>query len=1389
MSCTSDFVIEGDKMNYKMSEFNQNLFFEEFEISPEMFKIEGINITDSKIEFLVDKFPQSIEKDAIFYKYFGLSVTFKSFNPQEKAKALSVELKKNIGILDGVLDDVKFDGEKVRIEVSNDYVRDRISVNGSKHMIDKIVSDFFPGKSIEIAVSPSKQEMSLEDVMKVSVSQPKGKGNVKKQSIKKVTNVEKINNLEVGGSYWIAGKTFSFDYRNGKNSILSFGVFDGTAAITCKAFGTLASSFSDGIPDYCIVSGKVQEDKFTHETVLIAKSIDKWEPEMRQDNASVKRVELHLHTTMSAMDGLVDPKSLFELLGKWGHDAVAVTDHGVVQSFPQFEQMGLKYGIKPIYGMEAYLVDDSSKIFRNGKSKENVKTSKIVVMDFETTGLNAVEDEIIEIGAVKIENMKITGEFSTLVRPKKSITQKSHDITGISDEMVENAPSIKEVLPDFLKFIEGTVLVAHNADFDYRFLRETARSLSIDINLPYIDTLQMSKALISIPSYGLEKVVKALSLGDFNHHRALDDASITAQVFMKLLEMAEHKGVQTFDKLNTLSKNVNIGSLRSNHATILVKDRIGLVNLYRIVSKSHIEFFKSKPRVPKSLLEKHREGLLLGSACTSGELAQNYFGGASEDELIQIASFYDFLEVMPLDVISDEANDREISKELLRNFYRKVYALGDSLSIPVVMTGDVHFLNPEDAKVRSILMGAQDYKDFEKQPALYLRTTDEMIKAAHEIYGDMENADEICKRIVVDNTRMIASKIEKVQIVDKVLHTPKIENAENIIKEETYANAKKKYGDPLPEPVYQRIERELKSIIDNGYAVLYLIAKKLVEKSKSDGYVVGSRGSVGSSFVATMLGITEVNPLPPHYYCPKCHHFEFDDSQESGYDLPLKRCPECGSTMISDGQNIPFETFMGFKGDKVPDIDLNFSGDYQSIGHKFIEELFGHDHVFRAGTISTIAERTAYGFVKGYVEKTGEKMNKAEMDYYAFMLTGVKRTTGQHPGGLMIVPKDLDIHQFTAVQRPANDMSSDVVTTHFDYQSIHDTLVKLDILGHDDPTTMKMLKEITEIDPMTIPMNDRETLEIFSSIKPLKISKSDFDHDVGTVGIPEFGTQFVKQMLVETRPKSFGDLVRISGLSHGTDVWSNNAQSVIKSQKATLETVIACRDDIMLYLIKKGIDNSSAFGIMEKVRKGKGLKDEDIKIMKDHGVPDWYIESCQKIRYLFPKAHAAAYVSMAFRIAYFKIHHPLAFYAAYFTIKGEEFDIKIAYEGLDFVNREIRRIQNEGADNVKDRAKESVLDVAKEMFLRGFKFIGIDIFKSSSNKFEIEGDALRIPLNKVPGLGEKVASSIEEERKIRPFTSVEDLKTRTILNKNHLQILKDLGALHDLPEKDQITLI
>jgi DNA polymerase-3 subunit alpha (Gram-positive type) len=1375
-------------MNYKiLSEFDPENLFRSLGFSAPV-KIESIEIKKSSIEFLVDKVPDSSETVKTFSKYVGLPIIFRSSAADDRLEEFKKNLIDKVNILNGVLEGLKIDVEKVKIEVSNDYVRERISVNGSRRTIDELVSKFFPGKIVEITAPDVNTIHPHEEPIEFHTVDPdkvQGKNKLRHDT----GNCVRISSLESNKNVWICGQTFAFNYRDGKNAILSFSIVDDTSAIGCKAFGDLAREFSDGVPEYCIVSGKVQEDKFTHENVIFLNSIEDWEPDFRKDSSPEKRVELHLHTTMSAMDGLVDPKTLFETLKRWGHDAVAVTDHGVVQAFPQFEEMGDKYDIKPIYGMEAYVVDDSSKILRNMNVRGKIKEGHFTVIDFETTGLNAVDDEIIEIGAVKIDGMKMIDEFSTLVKPKKEVSGKSVEITGISPQMLEGAPVLDDVLPSFLKFLGDTIIVAHNADFDYRFLREALKSRNIAIDLPYIDTLQFSKALISIPSYGLEKVVKALNVGEFNHHRALDDAKITAKVFIKLCEMSESKGIQLLEKLNLLSKNVNIGSLRPYHTTILTKNREGLKNLYEMVTKSHIEYFKSKPRIPKSLLEKKRSGLLIGSACISGELAQNYFGGASEDELVGMASFYDFLEVMPLNVISDEADNREISRELLKNYYQKLYSLGKSLSIPVVMTGDVHFLEPKDSKIRSMLIAAQDYKGFEKQPGIYLRTTDEMMDAAKEIFGTFENADALCKEIVVDNTRMISSQVEKIRIVDKKLHTPKIENAERMISDEAYSNAKKRYGDPLPKPVEERIERELKSIIDNGYAVLYLIAKKLVEKSKSDGYVVGSRGSVGSSLVATMLGITEVNPLAPHYYCPECHNFEFDDSAESGHDLPVKKCPKCGTTMRSDGQNIPFETFMGFKGDKVPDIDLNFSGDYQPVAHKFIEELFGHDHVFRAGTISTIAERTAYGFVKGYIEKTGEKLNRVEMDYFASRLTGVKRTTGQHPGGLMIVPKDLDIHQFTAVQRPANDIGSDVTTTHFDYQSIHDTLVKLDILGHDDPTTMRMLKELTGIDPMTIPMNDPETLKIFSSMKPLKLSKEEFGFDVGTAGIPEFGTQFVKQMLMETRPKSFGDLVRISGLSHGTDVWANNAQSMIKAKKATLETVIACRDDIMIYLIKKGLDNSTAFSIMEKVRKGKTLKDEDIKKMKEKNVPDWYIDSCQKIRYLFPKAHAAAYVSMAFRIAYFKIHHPLAFYAAYFTVKGEEFDIKIAYEGLEFINREIKRIQGEGVDNVKDRAKESVLEVAKEMLMRGYTFKGIDIFKSATKKFEIEGTSLRVPLEKVPGLGEKAAKSIEEERKIRPFTSVKDLQSRTILNKNHLQTFKEIGALKDLPEKDQITLI
>ena len=1355
-------------------------------------KFTSVVVKDDVIELFANKTSGSEKIEEVLSVYMKMPVKICTSNVEDKISSFKKSLLEKVKLLDGVLDDVEVDSESVKIFVSNGFVKDRISVNGSKHAIDVLVSEFFPGTSVEVFCSDKPSiGNSVEALPKSvfppvnSIHQQKKQRRIKRFPSKNVS-IFPIESIEIGNKVWIAGKVFGLDFKNGKNPILSFSVVDSTSAISCKAFRNLAIDFSKSMPKYALISGKVSEDKFTHEKVVMVNSIEEWTPKFRTDNAKIKRVELHLHTPMSSMDGLVNVEELFETLKRWGHKAIAVTDHGVIQSFPAFEKFSKKSDIKPIYGMEAYVVNDMGEILRNGELTGEVKDRTSVVLDFETTGLNAISDEIIEIGAVRVENMKITDKFHSLVKPKGRVSEKSFEITGISSEELESAPDIDEILPKFIDFVGSSILVAHNADFDYRFLRESAKKMEIDVNLPYIDTLQFSKSLLKLSGYGLARVVKALKLGDFNHHRALDDTMITAEVFLKLVDMANSKGIHTIEKLNELSKNVDVKSLYPYHMTILVKDRKGLENLYRLVSKSHLEYFKGKPRIPKSLLKKRRKGLLVGSACAAGELAENYFGGASEDELVQLASFYDFLEIMPLDVISDD-NSREITKDLLKRFYLKIHSLGKALSIPVVMTGDVHFLNPEDAKVRAILQAAQDYKNFNSQGGLYLRTTTEMMEAAKEIFG--ENSEEICKEVVIDNTNKIADEIEDVKIVDSELHPPKIENAENIIRKDAYEEAIRRYGDPLPQAVAERLERELHSIIDHGYAVLYLIAKKLVEKSKSDGYVVGSRGSVGSSLVATMLGITEVNPLPPHYYCPKCHYFEFDNSVESGYDLPPKKCPRCGGEMSFDGQNIPFETFMGFHGDKVPDIDLNFSGDYQSKAHKFIENFFGKRHVFRAGTISTIAERTAYGFVKGYIEKTGEILNKAEIEYYASRLTGVKRTTGQHPGGLMIVPKEMDVHKFTPIQRPANDSKSNITTTHFDYHSIHDTLVKLDILGHDDPTTIRMLKDLTGVDPMNIPMNDKATIKIFSSTKPLGLNKKEIGSEVGTYGIPEFGTRFVRQMLVETKPKSFGDLVRISGLSHGTDVWANNAQNVIKSKKATLEEVIACRDDIMNYLIDKGADPSTSFALMEKVRKGKSLNEEDLRLMKEKKIPNWYIDSCKKIKYLFPKAHAVAYVSMAFRIAYFKVHHPLAFYATYLTIKGEEFDIKIVKGGLEWINLELRRLAEEGTSNVKEKAKGSVLEVCREMILRGFSFKNVDIFKSNANRFTIEGNSLRVPLNKVPGLGEKVATSIEAERSIKPFKSIEDLKNRTLINKTHLKILRDLGAFKNLPENDQITLM
>jgi len=878
--------------------------------------------------------------------------------------------------------------------------------------------------------------------------------------------------------------------------------------------------------------------------------------------------------------------------------------------------------------------------------------------------------------------------------------------------------------------------------------------------------------------------VEKLGLGPFRHHRALDDARVTAQVFLRFVEMMKKIGITKLSEIENLKDTIDYTALKPFHCTILVQNKKGLKNLYKLVSDSYIKYFYGVPRILKSALIENREGLLVGSACISGELGRAALEGASDSELEEIAKFYDYIEVMPLDVIAEDEED--LDRERLKEVYRRLYRIAKKLNKFVVMTGDVHFLDPEDARGRAALLAPQGNRNFENQPALYLRTTEEMLEKAMEIFED----EEIAREVVIENPNRIADMIEEVQPLEKKLHPPIIENADEIVRSLTMKRAYEIYGDPLPEIVQKRVERELNAIINHGYAVLYLIAQELVQKSMSDGYVVGSRGSVGSSLVANLLGITEVNPLPPHYRCPECKYFKVveDDRYGAGYDLPDKKCPVCGAPLRKDGHDIPFETFMGFEGDKVPDIDLNFSGEYQERAHRFVEELFGKDHVYRAGTINTIAEKSAVGYVRSYEEKTGKKLRKAEMERLVSMITGVKRTTGQHPGGLMIIPKDKEVYDFTPIQYPANDRNAGVFTTHFAYETIHDDLVKIDALGHDDPTFIKMLKDLTGIDPMTIPMDDPDTLAIFSSVKPLGVDPVELESDVGTYGIPEFGTEFVRGMLVETRPKSFAELVRISGLSHGTDVWLNNARDWINLGYAKLSDVISCRDDIMNFLIHKGMEPSLAFKIMENVRKGKGITEEMESEMRKLKVPEWFIESCKRIKYLFPKAHAVAYVSMAFRIAYFKVHYPLQFYAAYFTIKGDQFDPVLVLRGKEAIKRRLRELKAMPAKDAQKKNEVSVLEVALEMILRGFSFLPPDIFKSDAKKFLIEGNSLRIPFNKLPGLGDSVAESIVRAREEKPFTSVEDLMKRTKVNKNHIELMRSLGVLGSLPETEQFTL-
>ncbi|WP_418790188.1 PolC-type DNA polymerase III [Phosphitispora sp. TUW77] len=1189
------------------------------------------------------------------------------------------------------------------------------------------------------------------------------------------------------------GKITSTDIRQLKSgrTLVSFDITDFTDSIAVKFFedekdaGRVSGALERGT--WVKVRGPLQQDKFSQELTIMAKDINLSQDEPRSDNAPEKRVELHLHTKMSAMDGISGISEVVAKAAAWGHPAVAITDHGVVQAYPDAYEAGKKHGIKIIYGMEGYLVDDGEPIVVRSQPGD-LEETEFVVFDLETTGFSPNVNEIIEIGAVKLKNRRISDRFARFVKPKDGIPVNIQRLTGILPEMVADAAGIEAVLPEFMDFVGDAVLVAHNAGFDTGFLSVSLSNMSgCSLANSVFDNLGLARALFpKLKNHKLKNLAAEFGVTLENHHRAVDDAEATAAIFLKLLEQLRSRNINRLDEVNTLVKHINFDKLRTYHVMILVKNETGLRNLYELVTLSHTKYYYRHPRIPRSELIKRREGLLIGSACESGELISSYLDGADKEKLERIASFYDFLEIQPTGNNEFLIRQGRVNGiEFLQNMNRDIMEIGSRLDRPVVATCDVHFLEPADSLYRRILMAGQGFEDADNQAPLYFRTTDEMLEEF--CYLDAGKANEV----VVTNPLMIADWIEEIKPMPDDFFPPKINGAEEQIRKMTWDTVKSVYGDPLPEIVQKRVDKELNSVINNGFAVLYLIAHKLVKKSNADGYLVGSRGSVGSSFVATMTGITEVNPLPPHYVCPECRHSEFitDGSYGSGADLPDKNCLGCGTKYKKDGFDIPFEVFLGFEGDKVPDIDLNFSGEYQPIAFKYTEELFGEGYAFRAGTIGTIAEKTAYGFIRKYLEERGITRRKAETDRLVTGCTGVKRTTGQHPGGIMVIPHDMNVHQFTPLQYPADDKKSGVLTTHFDYHSISGRIVKLDILGHDDPTVIKMLEDLTGIDAKTIPLDEPETMKIFSGVEVLGVTPEQIGSNVGSFAIPEFGTKFVRQMLEDTEPKTFSELVRISGFSHGTDVWLNNAQDLIREGTCKLSEAISARDDIMIYLIHKGLEPKRAFKIMEAVRKGKGVKPEDEQYMRAFEVPDWYIESCNKIKYMFPKAHAVAYVMMAYRIAYFKVHYAEAFYATYFTVRADEFDADIVVQGPPCIRQKIHEIESRGNDvSAKEKNLLTILEVALEMYERGIKMLRVSLEESQADKFLITDDGILPPFAALQGLGEIAARNIVKARSEKPFTSVEDLRVRSKLSKTVIEIMLNHGCLYGLPESDQMAL-
>lgn len=1213
-----------------------------------------------------------------------------------------------------------------------------------------------------------------------------------------VTDISRFYAPGSRASYTVEGTVFSAESRdisNGASKLLTFKVFDDTCALSCKMFlkgkkEELAGEVKDGL--YLRLRGRKEYDSYSHCDILVPSDINYADKAVLTDTAEEKRVELHAHTTMSTLDAVIPPAQLVRTAYEWGHRAVAITDHGVVQAFPEamheldaIKKADKDTSFKVIYGIEAYLVNDKGTAVK-GVTDASFE-DETVVFDLETTGFSREQDRITEIGAVIYKNGVTERVFNMLVDPGIHIPERVTELTGITDEMVRGAPGEREALEKFREFAGDRLLMAHNAEFDIGFLRAAAKRCGAEMGNCYLDTLQLARLIYpSLKSYKLNSIVNYLKIGPYHQHRASDDAVILAQVFDKMADQLRGRGCRKYCDIDEVLSSKKAESLPASHCVILVKDLTGLKNLYKMVSASHLEHFHYNPRIPRSMLEENREGLIIGSACEAGELYRAVSEGKDFDELRRIARFYDYLEIQPLCNNEFLVKDGSVrSEEDLKENNRTILRLGKSLNKPVCATCDVHFLRPSDAIIREIILTAKSMKGAHERTPLFFRTTSEMLKEFSYL------SEEEAREVVISNPNLICDMIGEVRPIPDGSFPPSLEGSEEQLEEIVYRRAKEIYGDPIPEIVEKRIKKEITPVINNGYAVLYLIAQKLVANSVKHGYIVGSRGSVGSTILGALTGISEVNPLPPHYLCKKCKHSEFvlDGSYQVGFDMPPKDCPVCGAPMDRDGVDIPFETFLGFSGEKAPDIDLNFSSEFQPFSHKYTEEVYGRNNCYRAGTISTIQTQTAFGYVKKYCEERGVSFPPAYIDYLSDRCSGIKRSTGQHPGGIVLVPRGYDINDFTPVQHPADRHESEIVTTHFDFSSMHDTILKLDELGHDIPTIFKYLKDLTGIDFFDVPLMDEKVMSLFTSTEALGVTPEQIGSLTGTFALPEMGTELVRNMLIETKPKTFADLLQVSGLSHGRGVWLGNAQELIHSGEQTISSVIALRDNIMLYLIRKGIEPKLAFKITEYVRKKpvRKLTPEFEKAMREHGVPEWYMNSCNKIEYMFPKAHAAAYVISALRLGWFKVYKPLEFYSAYFTVRGKNLEYETVVGGPDAVRRrqaEIKALGNKASQ--KEGEVGDMLQIAGEMFARGYKFLPADMFVSDKRIFLIENGAIRLPISSIPGVGPSGAENIDAARE-KKFYSIEEFAMISGVSSDVIEKMKQFGVFGSLPESEQLS--